>query len=165
MRFLIHFILILLSINPSVAQQNIYLLRNNDNGHLKKLKSKTVLTFKTSDSIEVTGRITSVSDSSFRILINKKHTNPDTITVLTSSVSQVVNKLINKPASVASIIGYIGIIGIVTSPFVLITDPAEDALALLEASTVLVAAGVVLHSPHLIKRKFDINEKWTLVVK
>lgn len=150
----------------TVAQQNVY-LKNNKSGHLKKLNRKTILTFKTSDSTWVTGRIIAVNDNSFSISTYEKHIKPDTVNVQIKSVSQVTNKLMNKTglASVSYFFGCIGVIGLVTSPFLLLTDPPEVALGLLEASAVFIGVAGVLYSPYLIKRKFNTNNKWTLITK
>lgn len=148
----------------TVAQQNVY-LKNNDNGHLKKLKRKTILTFKTSDSTFVTGRIISVTDSTFEVSTYSRHLQPDTVKIQIKSVSQVTNKLMNKTAVGSGIIGYIGLIGLATSPFLLITDSSEDALGLFEASVVLLGISAIMYSPRLIKRKFNTENKWTLVTK
>ena len=148
----------------TVAQQNVYLV-NNDNGHLKKLKRKTILTFKTSDSTLVTGRIISVTDSSFEVSTYRRHIKSDTVNIQIKSVRQVTNKLINKTAVGTAIIGYIGLIGLITSPFLLITDSSEDAQGLAEASVVFLGISAIMYSPHLIKRKFNTKNKWTLVIK
>ncbi len=147
------------------AQQNIY-LKNNETGHLKKLKRKSILTFKTSDSTWVTGRIISVTDSSFRVATYEKYVKSDTVNVQIKSVSQLTKKLMNKKTvPVGGIIAYIGLIGLSASPVLLITETPEDALDLIEASAVLFGVGIIMSSPRLIKRKFNTMNKWTLVTK
>jgi hypothetical protein len=146
------------------AQQNVY-LENNDNGHLKKLKKKTILTFKTSDSTIVTGQIISVTDSSFEVSTYRQHIKSDTVHIQMKSVSQVTNKLMNKTAVGSAIIGYIGLMGLITSPFLLITDSPEDAQGVFEASVVFLGISAIMYSPHLIKRKFNTKNEWTLVTK
>ncbi len=148
----------------TVAQQHVY-LKNNETEHLKKLNRKTILTFKTSDSTWVTGRIISATDSSFRVSTYEKHIKADTVNVQIKSVSQVTNKLMNKTGSVGALIGYVGFMGLVSSPVFLITDTPKDALDVLEASAVLIGVGAIMYSPHLIKRKFNTNNKWTLITK
>lgn len=162
MKLLIFLILICCSIPMTYAQNNVY-LKNNVNGHQKKLKPKTILTFKTSDSTSVTGRILSVSDSLFEISTIKEKKNSDTVHIQIKSVREVTNKLMNKPAIGAGIFGYIGMIGLITSPLLLITDTKEDALGLLEVSGVFIGISGVLYSPHLIKKKYDTSNEWSFV--
>jgi len=150
----------------SLAQQHVY-LKNNETGQLKKLKRKSILTFKTSDSTSVTGRIISVTDSSFSVsTYEKKRVKSDTINVQIKSVSQVTNKLINKNnAPVGGVLAYIGLMGLSVSPVLLLTETPEDALGVLEGSAVFIGAGAIMASPRLIKRRFDTKNKWTLVTK
>lgn len=164
MKLIITYVMIIIPICMTVAQQNVY-LKNNETGHLKKLNRRTILNFKISDSIWVTGRIIAVSDSSFRVATYEKHLKSDTVNVQIKSVSQVTNKLTNKTGSVGALIGYVGFMGLISSPFLLITDTPKDALDVLEASAVLIGVGAIMYSPHLIKRKFNTNDKWTLVTK
>ncbi len=150
----------------TVAQQNVY-LKNNEKGQLKKLNRKTILTFKISDSTWVTGRIIAVTDSSFRVSTYEKHIKSDTVNIQIKSVSQVINKLMNKNglASTSYFFGTLGLIGLVTSPFLLITETPEDVLGVVEASAVFIGVAGVLYSPYLIKRKSNTNNKWTLITK
>ncbi|MBN3519683.1 hypothetical protein JYB62_06675 [Algoriphagus lutimaris] len=164
MKLLIILILICCSIHMTHAQNNVY-LKNNVNGHQKKLKPRTILTFKTSDSTSFTGRILSASDSSFELLTLKERKNSDTVQIQIKSVKEVTNKFMNKPATGAGIIGFIGFIGLITSPLLLITDTKEDAQGLLEVSGVFLGISGVLYSPHLIKRKYDTSNKWSIVTK
>lgn len=166
MKFIITYILIMVPICMTVAQKHVY-LKNNETGQLKKLNRKSILTFKTSDSTSVTGRIISVTDSSFSIATyEKKHVNSETVNVQIKSVSQVTNKLINKKtAPVVGVLGYIGLMGLSVSPVLLLTETPEDALGAIEGSAVFLGAGAIMASPRLIKRKFDTKNKWTLVTK
>ena len=166
MKQIIIYILILIPIITSFAQQNLY-VKNNETGRMKKLNKKSILTFEISDSTVVTGRIVTVTDSSFVVSTYEKSLKSGEFNLQIKSVIQVTNKLINKKglASTSYFIGCIGIIGLVTSPFLLISDTPEDALGLLEVSAVLVGVGGVLYSPYLIKRKFNTNNDWTLVAK
>lgn len=164
MRVIIICILILISICVAHAQHNVY-LKNNVDGQLKKLKRKTILTFKTSDSTSVTGRILSASDSSFEISTIKEKKKSDTVHIQIKSVKEVTNKLMNKPPTWAGITGYIGLIGLITSPLLLITDTKEDARGLFEVSVVFIGISGVMYSPHLIKRKFDTSSEWSFVTK
>jgi len=145
----------------TIGQQNLY-LRNNDSGQLKELKKKTILTFKTSDSTEVTGRIISITDSLFEVETYIRHATSDTVEIRISTVEQVTNKLMNKKAIGSAIFGYIGLMGLITSPFLLITDSPEDAKGLLEVSVVFLGISAITYSPHLIKRKFNTKEDWAL---
>jgi hypothetical protein len=82
--------MIIITVNITVAQQNVY-LKNNETGHLKKLKKKMILTFETSDSTSVTGRIIAVTDSSFSVSTFEKK-EPDTIILQLKSITQIENK-------------------------------------------------------------------------
>ncbi len=164
MRALLICMLIFIPICMAHAQQNAY-LKNNENGRLIKLKKKTILTFKTSDSTSITGRILSVSDSSLEVSTFKKKKKSETVHIPINSVQEVTNKLMNKPAALAGITGYIGLIGLVTSPFLLITDSKEDAQGLFEVSAVFLGIGAVMYSPHLIQRKFNTENEWTVVIQ
>ena len=164
MKLISIFILMLIPIFLTLAQKSVY-LRNNENAHLKKIKSKSILTFKISDSTFVTGRIISSTDSLFEISTYSRHEESEIVTIQIKSVSQVTNKLMNRDAVGASIFGYIGIIGLITSPILLLTDTPEDAKSLLEVSAVFIGIAAVLYSPHLIKRNFDTWNEWTLVTK
>lgn len=166
MRLIITYILIIVPLCMAVAQQDVY-LKNNKTGHLKKLNRKSILTFKTSDSTSVTGKIISVTDSSFSVATHeRKRVKSETITIQIKSVSQVTNKLINKKTvPVGGVLAYIGLMGLSVSPFLLLTESSEDALGTLEASAVLFSVGTIMASSSLIKRKFNTKNKWTLVTK
>lgn len=166
MRLIITCILIVFPIFITTAQQNVF-LKNNETGQLKKLNRKTILTFQTSETTFVTGRIIAVTDSTFSVSTYEKNKKSDTINIQIKSVSQVINKLMNKKglASTSYFFGTLGLIGLVTSPFLLITDTPEDALGLLEASAVLIGIGAVIYSPYWMNRKFNTNNKWTIITK
>lgn len=161
MRYLLIYLLIFIPFSIANAQQNAY-LKNNEDGRLIKLKRKTILTFKTSDSTLVTGRILIIKDQLLEISTSRKKKESEIIPVQINSVQEITNKLMNKPPALAGITGYIGLIGLITSPLLLITDSKEDAQGLFEASLVFLGVSVVAYSPHLIQRKFDTEKKWTL---
>ena len=166
MRLIITYILIIIPIYITVAQQNVY-LKNNETGRQKKINRKTILMYKTSDSTWVSGRKIGVTDSSFSISTYEKNTEPDTVSIQIKSVSQVTKKLMNKTglATTSYFFGTIGVIGLVTTPFLLISDPPEVAMGLLEASAVFIGVAGVLYSPYLIKRKFNTYNEWRLETK
>lgn len=166
MKLIIIYVLIVFPICICFAQQNLY-LKKNETGHLKKLRKKSILTFETSDYRMITGRIIAVSDSSFRLSTYdyKRKIKPDTVNVHIKSVSRVIKKLTKKEGKVGAIIGKIGLIGILGSTVTFITETPKDAQEFFQVSVGLFGVGAILHAPHRIKRKFNINNEWTLVVK
>jgi hypothetical protein len=165
MRSIITWVLVLVPFYVTLAQQNIY-LKKSSNGHLKKLRSKTILTFKLSDSTLVKGRIIAVTDSSFRVSTYRQQTKTDTVDIVIKSVRQVTNELINK-SGLAETAGWVMIgagLGVIMIPVAWIDDGPDAALDGVEFVGVLLGTSAVLLSPYLIQRKYDLTKKWTMVV-
>jgi hypothetical protein len=165
MKTIVISILILNSVCCAMGQQ-VY-LKKHSNGHLKKLRPKTILSFATSDSTSVRGRIVSATDSSFMIATYAAFTRSELVEIPLSSVREIRNDLMNDPRLLQfagwSIIG--GAMGVLMIPVAWIADGAGAALDGVKFVGVIAGAGLVLVSPYLIKRKFNTRSKWTLVVQ
>jgi hypothetical protein len=164
MRTTIVLILIVIPFCSAIGQQ-VY-LKKNSNGHLKKIRPRTVLTFRTSDSTYVIGRIVSVADSTISVSTYERHAKSAIIEIPLSSVSHIRNDLMNS-SGLSETAGWMlagSIVGVLIIPIAWIEEGAGEALEGVKFIGTIVGASLVLLTPYFFKRRFDTRTKWSLII-
>jgi hypothetical protein len=165
MKTIVTLTFILTSVCCAMGQQ--VFLKKNSTGHMKRLKPKTVLSFRTSDSTTVTGRIVSVADSSFHVATYERYSKSEIIEVPLSSVTHVRNDLMNSSA-LSETAGWFlagSILVVLVIPIAWIDEGAGAALEGARFAGTIVGASLVLLTPYVFKRRFDTSKKWSLVIQ
>lgn len=152
-------IVILISFfTPCFGQSKLYLQHRDKPNRQKKISPKKEYIIQTKDTTFYKYRIISFSDSTLKVGSELKKDFRD---IPTKDIEQLEKA---KKVGVFELIGTLGVIGLTITPIIWATEGNEEALGMLGASGVLLAASVPVILIKDIGRKKDLRKKWKIYI-
>ena len=141
---------------PCISQSEIYLQHRYKPNRQKKINLNHSYTVQTIDSAYYRAKLTGYSKDSLTIYSEYA----DQYTNIAIDEVLYLEKL--KKSHIFEVIATLGIIGLTITPIVWATEGNEEALGMLQASGVLLAASVPFVALKEMGRKKDTKSKWVI---